>query len=306
MRDVHQDAAWCALGDYSFVQEAEERGWLKLHAQMGDALRNRMARKPDDLRRTHSDWQAHWQSRSSQETDEFAALAWYHLYQLDPEKARRIWNERVEHARQTVQMGVHFALLEWWTPTGIETHISVGRNDAAALNILGVELVEATFRNRAANLARAIACYEHALSIYTPEAAPFEYAMTQNRLGNAYAKLPVGDRAANLQKAIACYEQALGIYTPEAAPREYAAIQNRLGNAYAKLPVGDRAANLQKAISCYEHALSIFTPEAAPREYAMTQMNLGVAYAELPAGDRAANLEKAISGSLLGTDKIVR
>ena len=95
--------------------------------------------------------------------------------------------------------------------------------------------------DRAANLQKAIACYEQALRVFTPEAAPLDYAMTQNDLGNAYADLPVGDRAANLRQAIACYEQALRVLTPEAAPRDYALTQNNLGNAYRQLPVGDRA-----------------------------------------------------------------
>ena len=149
--------------------------------------------------------------------------------------------------------------------------------------------------DRAANLQQAIACFEQALRVFTPEAAPLDYAMTQCNLGTAYAGFPVGDRAANLQQAIACFEQALRVFTPEAAPLGYATTQNNLGTAYADLPVGDRAANLQQAIACYEQALRFFTPEAAPLDYAMTQCNLGTAYRRLPVGDRAANLRQAIA-----------
>ena len=149
--------------------------------------------------------------------------------------------------------------------------------------------------NRAANLQKAIACFEQALRFFTPEAAPFDYAATQNNLGLAYADLPVGDWAANLQKAIACYEQALRFRTPEAAPFDYAATQNNRGEAYCQLPVGDWAANLQKAIACYEQALRFRTPEAAPLDYATTQNDLGNAYLQFPVGDRAANLQKAIA-----------
>jgi len=41
-------------------------------------------------------------------------------------------------------------------------------------------------RDREANLERAIAAYREALRFRTPEAAPLEYAATQNNLGNAY------------------------------------------------------------------------------------------------------------------------
>ena len=86
--------------------------------------------------------------------------------------------------------------------------------------------------------AEAIACYEQALRVFTPEAAPFDYAMTQNNLGDAYRQLPVGDRAANLQQAIACFEQALRVRTPEAAPLDYAMTQNNLGVAYRRVAGG--------------------------------------------------------------------
>ena len=145
--------------------------------------------------------------------------------------------------------------------------------------------------DRAANLQKAIACYEQALRFRTPEAAPFDYATTQINLGNAYLQLPVGDRAANLQQAIACYEQALRFYTPEAAPFDYAMTQINLGTAYRQLPVGDRAANLQQAIACFEQALRVFTPEADPS----TTPDPDDAYADLPVGDRADNLQKAIA-----------
>ena len=143
--------------------------------------------------------------------------------------------------------------------------------------------------DRAANLQQAIACYEQALRVHTPEAAPLDYAMTQNNLGNAYRQLPVGDRAANLQKAIACYEQALRFCTPEAAPFDYAVTQNNLGNAYAELPVGDRAANLQRPSPATSRP-SASAPPRPPLRLRLTQQP-GHAYASCgggPGGQPAA------------------
>ena len=54
-----------------------------------------------------------------------------------------------------------------------------------------------------------MAYYTQALEVYTREAFPVEWTMTQNNLGIAYRDLPGGDRQANLWQAIACYTQAL-------------------------------------------------------------------------------------------------
>ena len=148
--------------------------------------------------------------------------------------------------------------------------------------------------DRAANLQKAIGCYTEALRFFTAEAAPLDYAMTENNLGLAYTQLPTGDRAANLQKAIGHYTEALRFYTAEAAPSRYASIQNNRGVTYAELLTGDRAADLQRAIGCYTEALRFRTAEAAPLGYAATQANLGNAYAQLPGGDPAADLQQAI------------
>ena len=45
-RDVHQDAAWEALRDYSFVQEAADPGWFRVHPRMAAALRHRLGGNP--------------------------------------------------------------------------------------------------------------------------------------------------------------------------------------------------------------------------------------------------------------------
>jgi tetratricopeptide (TPR) repeat protein len=128
--------------------------------------------------------------------------------------------------------------------------------------------------DRAQNLARAIQCYQEALTVYTPEAAPLEYAGTQNNLGNAYLNLPTGDRAQNLARAIQCYQEALRFRTPEAAPLEYATTQNNLGIAYSELPTGDRAQNLARAIQCYNNALAVLTINAFPHHHEIVARNL--------------------------------
>ena len=116
--------------------------------------------------------------------------------------------------------------------------------------------------------------------MYTEEAAPHQWAGTQNGLGLAYSDLPTGDRGENLRRAMECYEAALRVYTEKAAPHEWARTQNNLGNAYQKLPTGDRGENLRQAIRCFEAALRVCTEEAAPRDRVRTLGNAALALAE--------------------------
>ncbi|MBO9309888.1 MAG: toll/interleukin-1 receptor domain-containing protein, partial [Chloroflexi bacterium] len=124
---------------------------------------------------------------------------------------------------------------------------------ASAQNTLGIAYWDlANVEDRAANLRRAVECYQRVLRYLTPDSAPLDYAATQNNLGNAYHDLAgVEDRAANLRRAVECYQRALQYRTPESAPLDYAGTQNNLGNAYRDLAeLEDRAANLRRAVEC--------------------------------------------------------
>jgi tetratricopeptide (TPR) repeat protein len=292
-RDIHQEAAWESLRDYSFVQETLEPGWLGIHSVVSDVLRRQLAGNRAGFARAHADWHAYWQSRSLGDTDEFAALAWYHDYVRDPQQALAEWNEKAERVRARLNMTSHLDLLNWWTPTEIEERRPRMREEAAALVSLGVELASATLGNRSINLRRAIACYEAALRVYTESDLPAEWAMTRNNLGIACSNLPTGDRGENLRRAIACYEAALRVYTQSGFPVAWATTQNNLGNAYRNLPTGDKGENLRRAIACYEAALLVYIEPDFPAAWAMTQNNLGNAYENLPTGDRGENLRRA-------------
>ena len=100
-----------------------------------------------------------------------------------------------------------------WARKGLEAcerlDDEAGRADMQI--ILGNAYSDLPTGDREANLQQAIECYREALRFRTPEAAPLDYAMTQNNLGTAYSDLPTGDREANLQQAIECYTAALQI-----------------------------------------------------------------------------------------------
>jgi len=163
---------------------------------------------------------------------------------------------------------------------------------ATTQNNLGGAYFDLPTGDRSESLAKAIACYEAALSVRTEHDFPAEWAITQNNLGTAYRGLPT-DRNENLARAIACFEAALRVWTERDFPAHWAGAHNNLGNTYADLPT-NRNENLAKAIACYEAALRVWTERDSPAYWAMTQNNLGTAYADLPT-DRSENLAKAIA-----------
>jgi len=129
--------------------------------------------------------------------------------------------------------------------------------------------------DRGENLARAIACYEAALRVFTDRRHPVDWAQTQNNLGNAYRELPTGDRGENLARAIACFQAALRVRTERHHPVGWATTQSNLGIAYVELPTGDRGENLARTIACYEAALRVFRPDVMPFMCQSTLDNLG-------------------------------
>ncbi|MGH2502586.1 MAG: hypothetical protein ACRDID_08740, partial [Ktedonobacterales bacterium] len=141
----------------------------------------------------------------------------------------------------------------------------------------------------------AIAALEDALTVYTLDRYPKEYADVQTILGNALRERAAGSRRENLERAIAAYEQALQGYTLEHYSKQRATIQNNLGVAYRNRISGEKRENIERAIAAYEQALTVRTLERYPQDYGMTQNNLGAAYNDRAAGERSENLERAIA-----------
>jgi CHAT domain-containing protein len=148
--------------------------------------------------------------------------------------------------------------------------------------------------SRLINLEIAIECYHLALSVYTLDAYPENWASTQNNLAGAYSNRIRGDRAANLEQAIECYHLAFSVRTPDAYPEQWASTQMNLAVGYSDRIRGERAANLEMSIECYHQALSVYILEAYPENWAMTQNNLANAYSQRIRGEKAANLEMSI------------
>ncbi|MFM5960943.1 MAG: tetratricopeptide repeat protein, partial [Dolichospermum sp.] len=103
--------------------------------------------------------------------------------------------------------------------------------------------------NIAINLEIAIAGYEIALNIFTFDAFPQNWAMTQHNLAAAYYSRIRGDKAENLEKTITYYQEALKVRTFDDFPQDWADTQNNLAAAYYSRIRGDKAENLEKTIA---------------------------------------------------------
>ncbi|MFM6323511.1 MAG: CHAT domain-containing protein [Microcystis panniformis] len=86
--------------------------------------------------------------------------------------------------------------------------------------------------NIAANKEVAITGYEIALTIFTFDAFPQEWAMTQYNLATAYFYRIRGEKAENLEKVIASYQNALTIRTKDAAPLDCLLTARNLANLH--------------------------------------------------------------------------
>ncbi|WP_414552559.1 CHAT domain-containing protein [Anabaena sp. CCY 0017] len=152
-----------------------------------------------------------------------------------------------------------------------------------------------TYGSKACNLEIAITGYEIALTYFTKDNFPQEWALTQNSLGSAYQNRILEEKVENIELAIACYNNALQVYNQEEFATEWAMVKSNLASAYSDRIQGDRSLNIEQAIEHYHTALTIYTFESTPTDWARTQSNLGVAYWYRILGNRSQNLEKAIS-----------
>ncbi|NEO72372.1 CHAT domain-containing tetratricopeptide repeat protein [Moorena sp. SIO3H5] len=183
----------------------------------------------------------------------------------------------------------------WSTPFLAAAEADKTKFIAADILNLSNRIQEFPLGDKAKNIEIAITGYEVALTVFTRDQFPEEWASTQNNLGSAYYKRITGEKAQNLEDAIACYQLALEVRTRKAFPMDWASTQYNLGIAYGDRITGEKAQNLENAIACYQLALEVRTREAFPVHWASTQNNLGNVYCNRITGEKAQNLEDAIA-----------
>ncbi|MEO1431948.1 MAG: CHAT domain-containing protein [Cyanobacteria bacterium J06633_8] len=166
---------------------------------------------------------------------------------------------------------------------------------AGVINNFGNLMRNFSLGDRASNIEIAIASDETVLKIFTREAFPEYWALTQRNLGKSYKNRIKGDKAENIENAISFYQAALQVYIREDFPQDWSITQNYLGNAYSDRIKGDKAENIENAISYHQAALQVYIREDFPEDWAKIQNGLGIAYSDRIKGDKAENIENAIS-----------
>ncbi len=129
-----------------------------------------------------------------------------------------------------------------------EAEADAGKSIATVIAEFGNLIQQFPLGNKASNMEIAIVSYETVLKVFTQQAFPKQWAMTQNNLATAYSDRIKGDKAENIEKAIQSYNAALLVRTQQAFPQDWATTQNNLGDAYRNRIKGDKAEKIEKAI----------------------------------------------------------
>ena len=152
---------------------------------------------------------------------------------------------------------------------------------------LGNSLQEAGIRAKGEDihkfLRESVTAYRAALTVYTKEQLPQQWAMTQNNLGKVLGgqgTRTTGEAGTRLlAESVAAYRAALTVRTKEQLPQAWAMTQNNLGNVLREqgTRTGGEAGTrlLAEAVATYREALTVHTKAQLPQAWAMTQNNLG-------------------------------
>ena len=135
-------------------------------------------------------------------------------------------------------------------PSVPDAALSAPREQTRGMLLFALGLIyhtEGVLGERADNLEEAIAGYEAALALMTPQPEPRMWAEAEKRLAEAYRERAQGDPADNIERTIDGYSRALTVLTQDAFPDEWAEIQHALGDAFLDRIKDNRADNLDLA-----------------------------------------------------------
>ena len=126
-------------------------------------------------------------------------------------------------------------------------------------------------------LKQAAEAYRIALTIYTRQRTPLEWARVQHSLGLAFRNLAERETGTEwLKQALAAHHAALEVFSREHLPRYWAAVQGNLGTVLRRLgELETGTERIEQAITAHRAALEVFTRERAPNDWAFEQDHLG-------------------------------
>jgi tetratricopeptide (TPR) repeat protein len=131
---------------------------------------------------------------------------------------------------------------------------------------LGIAYSDRIRGEQADNLETAIACFQEVLKVYTFNAFPQSWAMTQGNLARALTqRSSLSDNAQDLDQAIELYRQVLTVSAPGSS--YFINQQYRLGNALARrYETSKNPDDLQQSLAAYQIALNHLSPEHYDRQ----------------------------------------
>ncbi len=141
---------------------------------------------------------------------------------------------------------------------------------------LGLAYAELPTGERELNLSRAVASYEHAAELFSPQQHPAEHARVQTARGAALREL------GSAQDAVNACTTAVELLTNAGSPGELGAALNNLGLSHSD--VGHH----EEAIAALEQAIAAFDEAGEDHQRAMARHNLGQAQAAAGAHEDAA------------------
>jgi tetratricopeptide (TPR) repeat protein len=161
---------------------------------------------------------------------------------------------------------------------------------------IGFCLLASSVDNSDDNLRQAIAHYEKALDVYTPDISPKEWLGASRNLARAYKRWTGGDRATNLERAIQLQGEILRVYTREQSPQTWVQTHAELAYLYLHRIQGSETSNLEQALAHYQRTLEVWRRETYPIQWAKVQYNIGTTIFRLQrlGENRAAYQKRAI------------
>ncbi len=129
---------------------------------------------------------------------------------------------------------------------------------------------------------RSIDASRAALTVFTRDMRPDDWAHAHRRLGQALYERGKRDDIRYVDEAIRAFDAAGQIWTRQDKPRSWASLQRDIGQAYNRLGYRENdEALLLKAAAAYKGALEIVTREDSPKEWAYLNIDLGNTYFSL-------------------------
>ncbi|MFM7405813.1 MAG: hypothetical protein ACKO3K_03870 [Cuspidothrix sp.] len=134
----------------------------------------------------------------------------------------------------TDKLNLTFAqvLQVWATTTIAEAEPDTAQFLAITIGEFSNLIQQFPLGNKANNIEIGITCYEIALTFFTRQTSPENWATLQNNLGNAYSDRIRGDKAENLEYAIKAYKEALKVRNRTDFPQNNAETLLNLGILY--------------------------------------------------------------------------